>query len=87
MRLFLINFLIGLLVAFIANGKGHSFFKWWINGAIFGPFALLYVLFMERRFNEGKSKNLITCPHCRKMIPADAAACPVCHQNIDIIDV
>lgn len=87
MRLFLLNFLIGLLVATIAHSKGHSFIKWWINGAILGPFALLYVVFLRRNANAPQNKNLIQCPHCKKMIPPDAATCPSCQKKIDIIDV
>lgn len=90
MRIFVINTLIGLIVAIIAESKGHSFLRWWIKGTLLGPFALIYVIFLKRNLGqntEGKMKNLISCPRCKKMIPPDASNCPLCHQKIDIIDV
>jgi len=89
-RLVLINVLIGLLAAVIAQGKGYSFIRWWINGALWGPFGLLYVIFMgknEEGMRRRSGENTINCPHCDQMIATDASKCQYCQKDIDIVDV
>lgn len=87
-RLILINILIGLLAATIAQSKGYPFFRWWINGAIGGPFSLLYVIFMKpRKTSKEEEQTLTACPNCGKMIPVGLSLCPQCQKKIDIIDV
>lgn len=88
MRLILINILIGLLAAVIAQSKGYSFIRWWINGAIGGPFSLLYVIFMKsQKVPKRGETRLIACPHCGKMIAAELKICSYCEKKVDIIDV
>lgn len=88
MRLILINVLIGLLSAVIAQGKGYPFIRWWINGAIWGPLGLLYVIFLKRReMPKSEQESLLACPHCGKMVLVDLSLCPHCKKKIDIVDV
>lgn len=89
--MYLISILLGLMTAIIASNKGYSFLRWWFNGTLFAPFALLYAIFMKRKidpFQKGpSSKNLIQCPHCKEMIEADARNCRFCRNKIEIIDI
>jgi len=91
MRALLLPLLVGLLTAIIAQSKGRSFFGWWIYGAIFPPFALIYALFLPRRDKTSsgghRKTDLLKCPHCQRMIPADAGHCRHCNKKIDVIDV
>ncbi len=88
MRLILINALIGLLVAVIAQGKGYPFIPWWVKGAISGPFGLLYVIFMKRQEPpKNEEKNASACPNCGGMISLGQSLCPHCRNKIDIVDV
>ncbi len=88
MRALLIPILIGLLTAIIAQSKGKSFFGWWLYGAMTPPFALLYAIFLPKENKTGHNKtDLLQCPHCQEMIPADASHCRVCQKKIDVIDV
>ena len=87
-RLILINILIGLLVAIIAQGKGHPFLRWWINGAIWGPLGLIYVIFLKRReMPNTAQENQVACPHCGKMVLVNLSPCPYCEKKIDIVDL
>jgi len=90
-RLVLIQILVGLITALIANGKGRSFWAWWIYGAIFPIFALVYALFLNRDEaalqRHQQKKTLIQCPNCQERIPPQWKRCKHCNKEIDVIDV
>ncbi|MFQ5596672.1 MAG: zinc ribbon domain-containing protein [Nitrospiria bacterium] len=90
-RALLIQILVGLVTAIVAQSKGRSFWGWWIYGALFPPFALLYALFLKRDDaaiqRQKQKKALIQCPNCREMIPPHAKRCKHCNKVFDIIDV
>jgi hypothetical protein len=39
---------LSLIIAGIAQGKNRSGLAWWLLGLIFGPLALLVLLFLDR---------------------------------------
>lgn len=68
---------LGLIPAFIAQRKGHSFLLWWFFGAAMFIVALPWVLLMKpdpRKFRQ--------CPHCQSTISAEATACPRCTRDV-----
>jgi hypothetical protein len=42
--------LLGLIPAYIADKKGHDFFKWWLFGTLLLVVALPAVLFIRPRY-------------------------------------
>lgn len=66
--------LLGLLPAFIASGKGHSFLLWWILGSIVFIFALPLALI---------AKDIRPrCPECAEPVRSEAVRCPHCQAEI-----
>lgn len=90
-RALLIQILVGLITAIVANSKGRSFWGWWIYGALFSPFALIYALLLKRDDRaiqrNHQQKNRIQCPQCEELIPPNSSHCSHCNKEIDIIDV
>jgi hypothetical protein len=67
--------LIGLLPAWIASRKGHSFVTWWIFGALLFIVALPMAIF-------AKDKRA-RCPECAEIVRPEATRCPHCQASIE----
>lgn len=86
MEVFIIALLIGLIPAFIAQGKGKSFILWWIYGALIFIAALPHSLIMKadqqsiekQQLSEGMKK----CAFCAEMIKQDAKVCRYCSRDV-----
>lgn len=86
MEVFILALLIGLIPAFIAQGKGRSFVLWWIYGALIFIVALPHSLIMKtdqqsiekQQLSEGMKK----CPFCAEMIKQDAKVCRYCSRDV-----
>ena len=86
MEVFIIALLIGLIPAFIAQGKGKLFVLWWIYGALIFIVALPHSLIMKadqqsiekQQLSEGMKK----CPSCAEMIKQDAKVCRYCSRDV-----
>lgn len=87
MEVFILALLIGLIPAFIAQGKGRSFVLWWIYGALIFIVALPHSLIMKadqqsiekQQLSEGMKK----CPFCAEMIKQDAKVCRYCSRDVE----
>ncbi len=64
----------GLIVAWIASNKGHSFLGWFIYGALLWPIALIHIAFAS---NKGRK-----CVKCFSNIDIRASVCPHCKHKI-----
>jgi hypothetical protein len=86
MEVFIIALLIGLIPAFIAQGKGRSFVLWWIYGALIFIVALPHSLIMKanQQFIEKQqlSEGMKKCPFCAEMIKQDATVCRYCSRDV-----
>ena len=78
---------LGLIPAFIARSKGHSFVAYYIFGVLLFIVALIVSLCIKpdqheldrRRQKEGEKK----CPHCKSWIDADATVCRHCRNVVE----
>jgi hypothetical protein len=66
--------LLGLIPAFIASRKGHSFIGWYIFGELFFILALPISLLLEDKKRE--------CPFCCTRINKEAKICLACGKTL-----
>jgi len=78
--------LIGLIPAYIGWKKGHSFFIWWLCGALLWIVALPAILILKPNQEElDRRRQLhgeIRCPFCKQFVRVDATICPYCQRDI-----
>lgn len=67
--------IIGLIPAFIAKNKGHSFGWWWFFGAMLWIVALPWAIF--------GLKSLYICPKCKETVKENAKICKHCGSKIE----
>jgi len=86
MGFFLFAILIGLLPAYIAQGKGKSFVLWWIYGALLFIVALPHSLLMKADANAVEANALADgakkCPYCAELVKKEAVVCRFCHREL-----
>lgn len=66
--------LLGFIPAFIASRKGHSFFWWWLFGALVFVVTLPLALLTK----DVRAR----CPECAEPVQKIAVRCPHCHAEI-----
>ena len=64
---------VGLIPAFIASSKGHSFEGWWLYG------SLLFVVAFFHALMVGYARR---CPQCAEGVRQEAKVCPHCHREL-----
>ena len=75
--------LLGLLPAWLAERKGHSFAAWWVFGALLFIVALPLAVFLERKTAAVPTRVATKkCIHCGALLRVTARDCPACHQPI-----
>lgn len=76
-QLLLVAVLLGLIPAFIARRKGHTFMGFWLMGTMFFIVALPWAIFAPRN-----PRVFRRCPHCQEWVSAQATACPRCTRDL-----
>jgi hypothetical protein len=87
MEFIIVAILIGLLPAFIAQGKGKSFVSWWIYGALLFIVALPHALLLRPDAQALESRELAQgnkrCPFCAEIIKRQARVCRFCARALN----
>jgi zinc-ribbon domain len=66
---------LGLIPAWIASRRGHSFFVFWIMG------TLLIFVALPLAFTLPDARP--RCPECAEVVDPDATVCPYCRSPLD----
>jgi hypothetical protein len=66
----------GALCAVLANSRGRSPVSWGLLGALFGVFAVVFLL-ASGRGNRNKKR----CPECAELVNEDALKCRFCGHS------
>lgn len=74
-------FLLGLIPAFVARHKGHSFLLWWLYGAVLLIVALPHAMVVRPR-NVAEMPGGKPCPYCEELVPQEDEICPFCHLHL-----
>ena len=72
---------LGLLPAFLARQKGHSFLVWWLYGAVLFIIALPHAMVVRSR-NTTEMLGGKSCPYCEELVPQEDEICPFCHLHL-----
>lgn len=87
MGFLIIAALLGLIPAFIAQGKGHSFGAWWFYGAMLFIIALPHALLLKpdrQGLDQAQVENgLKKCPQCAEFVKEEARICRFCQHTFD----
>ena len=81
MYLIALLLLLGLVPAFVARQKGHSFLLWWVYGAALFLIALPHAMVVRPRMTTEMAAGR-SCPYCEELVPEEDEICPFCHLHL-----
>ncbi|USB65955.1 zinc ribbon domain-containing protein [Klebsiella pneumoniae] len=92
MSFIVIAALLGLIPAFIAQGKGRSFAVWWVYGFLLFIVAIIHAIFVKPIGNKGASISndselMRDCPRCAEPVKYQATKCKHCGSEIEAIEL
>jgi hypothetical protein len=83
---FLLNAVLALIPASIAQKKGRSFAGFWVFGLFFFVIALVVALLISDASEPDAGRTAPTrvpCPRCAELVAAGAVACRFCGMEYD----
>lgn len=80
----------GVVCAVAANSKNRGSIGWFFMGMLFGPFALLILIFLPKQpdpaatpfHDASRISDSRTCPYCAETIKMAAIVCKHCGRDI-----
>lgn len=77
----------GAITYYLYINKGRSGFRGFATGFLFGPFGILFSLFLSSNQagldqQKVKSGEFVECPHCAELIKTQAKRCKHCQTDI-----
>jgi hypothetical protein len=82
----MLNLALGVIPAYIAGKKGHSWFVWYIYSVFLFPIAFFQSLFLEQTEEVKnfimKNNGYYECPFCKEFIKIHASVCPHCQRDL-----
>jgi hypothetical protein len=78
---------IGLIQAYVAKSKGHSFAAWWLFGAAFFIVAFPCSLFLKQNTETLEREKLDSggyrkCSFCAELVKSEATVCRFCGRGL-----